>query len=186
MIEEEKELELSAETSTEEETFTKLQVKSMIDSEISKAVNKYKETTYKKDLEVGISKALENRDKKTPEQIQISNLQKELESERNIRIEKERTVLRNSNLKTAMETLSSKGLPVEFADLIASDDSEKTTTELSKVMDVLDTIITKTKQQVIDGNNIRIPSKTKSGDSTTLPGENASKEEWKTWIKQNK
>jgi len=178
------EVQKSAESSTPE-TFTKDQVQKLVDSEISKAVNKYKETTYRKDLEKGIAQALEDREKKTPEQLQIEKLQQELESERNIRLEKERAVLKDKNMKTAMELLASKNMPVELAEFVASEDDSKTTDSLNKIISALEGVVTKTKQSMIDGNNIKVPSKS-TNDADNKPGPNASKAEWKNYYQKNR
>jgi hypothetical protein len=176
-------VEESAESSAQAEV-KKSFTQSEVDSMISKAIEKNKATNYQRDLDEGIKKALEDREKKTPEQLKFEQLERELEHERNLRIEKERENLKSQNLDFAKDYLSKNNLPTELAKFIASDDAEKTQSGLESITDVLSGLVTKTKQSVMDGNQVKIPSKTKSSSSDE-PSLDVSKDVWKSWLKQN-
>ena len=102
-------------------------VRSVIDAEKDKHHNKALETWKSNNLEMLIEAEVKKRNPdKTPEQIELEKLRKEIEDERNAR---NREKLMNEAIKQATE----KGLPVDVLDFFIGDDEDTTMSNLSKL-----------------------------------------------------
>lgn len=102
-------------------------VRSVIDAEKDKHHNKALETWKSNNLEMLIEAEVKKRNPdKTPEQIELEKLRKEIEDERNAR---NREKLMNEAIKQATE----KGLPVDVLDFFIGDDEDTTMLNLSKL-----------------------------------------------------
>ena len=102
-------------------------VRSVIDAEKDKHHNKALETWKSNNLEMLIEAEVKKRNPdKTPEQIELEKLRKEIEDERNAR---NREKLMNEAIKQATE----KGLPVDVLDFFIGVDEDTTMKNLSKL-----------------------------------------------------
>jgi len=101
-------------------------VKSAIDSEKDTHSNKSLETWKTNNLEALVDEEVKKRNpEKTPEQLELEKLRKEIDDERNAR---NREALVNKALKVAKE----KNLPDDIIDFFIADNEENTTANLSK------------------------------------------------------
>lgn len=115
-------------------------VRSAIDSEKDVHANKHLDTWKANHLESLVDEEVKKRNpEKTPEQIELEKLRKEIDDERNAR---KREALKNAALAQATE----KGLPVDLLDFLIADNEENTTANLGKFEEV----ITKVKQATTD------------------------------------
>jgi len=116
-------------------------VRSVIDAEKDKHHNKALETWKSNNLEMLIEAEVKKRNPdKTPEQIELEKLRKEIEDERNAR---NREKLMNEAIKQATE----KGLPVDVLDFFIGVDEDTTMSNLSK----LEEAFNKAVQSQVDG-----------------------------------
>lgn len=135
-------------------------VRSVIDAEKDKHHNKALETWKSNNLEILIESEVKKRNPdKTPEQIELEKLRKEIEDERHARNHEK---LMNEAIKQATE----KALPVDVLDFFIGSDEATTMTNLSKLEEafskaVLSQVDSKFKD---NGRNIEKPG---SGSSTS-------------------
>ena len=102
-------------------------VRSVIDAEKDKHHNKALETWKANNLETLVDEEVKKRNPgKTPEQIEIEKLRKQIEDAENAR---KREALVNKALKVAKE----KNLPDDIIDFFIADDEENTTANLTKL-----------------------------------------------------
>ncbi|MFD1206648.1 DUF4355 domain-containing protein [Sporosarcina contaminans] len=100
-------------------------VRSVIDAEKDKHHNKALETWKTNNLESLVEAEVKKRNPdKTPEQLELEKLRKEIEDERNAR---NREALKNK----ALEVASEKGLPKGVLDFFIAEDEEKTLANLT-------------------------------------------------------
>ena len=159
---------------------------SHIDSQVGKAVEAYKEKGFASAVEKAVAERLKQQETKTPEQIKMDEMNAKLAAfEQQIR-DKELNEMRLTNKSNASKKLTEAGLPLDLVDFIVSEDAEKTTANVDKVVNVLNKFMTETKQNVLKGNNVKSPGKTLITGDLQEPGENASKAEWAAYWKQLK
>lgn len=160
---------------TTEETTEKTFTQADIDSAVSKGVEAYKAGKFKTAVESEITKQMEefkttfleeqkqkaeDAKKKTPAQIEVEKIKRELESEKSLRLEREAAELRALNLSKAKDYLSENKLPLQLADYLIGKDAESTTQNLEAAKGILDKFITEIKQGILKTNNIQVPGKT--------------------------
>ncbi|MFJ9462144.1 DUF4355 domain-containing protein [Viridibacillus arvi] len=146
-------------------------VRSVIDAEKDKHHNKALETWKSNNLETLIDVEVQKRNpQKTPAEIEVEKLRKEIEDERNAR---NRETLKNTAIKLANE----KGLPIDVLDYFVADDEETTTANLTK----LEESFNKAVQTQVDskfkenGRDIDLGNKNTTGaiDLTALANESS-------------
>lgn len=172
--------EMSFEELMKNEDFAK-QLRSFADSESSKAVDAFKEKGFKKAVEAGVAEALEAKEKKTPHQIEVEELNKRLNAVETENQEKELKRLRSDNKVKAINFLKDKSLPADLLDFLVSEESEKTDENINVFATMMENYGQAIKQGQLKENNTFVPSDPGNGDSLQEPGEDASKEEWKEY-----
>lgn len=177
--------ELSFEQLMKNEDFAK-QIRSFADSESSKAVDAFKEKGFKKAVETGVSEALEAKEKKTPHQIEVEELNKRLNAVETENQEKELKRLRSDNKVKAINFLKEKTLPSDMLDFLVSEESEKTDENVNIFATMMEDYGQAIKQGQLKGNNTFVPSSPGNNDSLQEPGVDASKEEWKEYYAKQK
>lgn len=166
------------------EEFSK-EFNSTVDSKISKAVDAFKEKGFKSAVEQEVETRLKNKDKKTPEQIQIEELQTQLKGVTTKAQEKELLEMRMKNEEMGRKTLKDSGLPDSLAKFFVNEDSEKSTENLKAAVEVLSDFKTNLTKGVLDKNNTKVPGNTIITPSGSLkePGKGATKAEWLAYYK---
>lgn len=116
-------------------------VRSAIDSEKDTHHAKALDTWKANNLETLVDEEVKKRNpEKTPAEIEVEKLRKEIEDERNAR---NRETLKN----TALKQLTDEGLPTNLIDRLLADDEESTTANISAFKEVIELA----KQSAIDG-----------------------------------
>lgn len=161
-------------------------ITSHTDSAIGKAIDAYKTKGFAEAVEKAVQDKLKQQATKTPEQIKMDEYEAKLNTMSEQIKTKELSEMRLTNRSKASKELSDAGLPLELADFLVSEDSEKTEANVKKAMDILTKFATDTKQNVLKGNNVKVPGKTTTSGKLQEPGENASKAEWMAYWKQRR
>lgn len=126
---------------------------SSLDSGIGKGVASFKEKTLPKIIEEEIKKA--NNKNKTPEQLQIEELSKQLEE------------MKKANLRAEMtnkytKVLNERGLNTDLLPFILADDEETTENNINTLNDIINSnVSTKVKEKIVD--NPPIPENSEGG-----------------------
>ena len=135
-------------------------VRSAIDSEKDTHHAKALDTWKANNLETLVDEEVKKRNpEKTPAEIEVEKLRKEIEDERNAR---NRETLKN----TALKQLTDEGLPTNLIDRLLADDEESTTANISAFKEVIELA----KQSAIDGiykGNGGKPEQSATGGSQT-------------------
>lgn len=158
-------------------------VYSIVDSKVTKALE-----TQRSKLEASLNERAEElikqRATKTPEQIKLDELNAKIANMEKQVADKELNEMRLTNKSKATKMLNEANLPIDLVDFIVSADAEETDANAAKVIEVLTGFTTEIKQGVLKNNNTQLPGKTKMSGGLKEPGPNASKEEWKAYVKE--
>ena len=159
-----------------------------INTEKTNAVQNFQKEKLPIILESEFSKRLkleEERNKKTPEQLQLDEALKRIELMEANNIAKEKERLKAENKTNVLKVLSEKKLPTDLLDFIVSDEEEKTNKNVELFTNMMDKWTTNLKEGFMSGNNTRVPGKDSiSGNSgMEYPGDNASQAQLDAWYK---
>ena len=173
-------------TPTRVKTFTESEVQVMVDKAVQKGVETFREGKFENSVTERVNKTLEEREHKTPEQIQIIELQKQLNEEKAIRETRETENLKASNVQYSMNELQKAGIPTELASLFSSSNKEQTESNLKVVVDSISNLLTQAKQGSIDKGSIDQPFSKTTTETVNKPPKGASKADMKEWLKNNR
>lgn len=162
-------------------------LKSYVDSAVSKGVDTYKKGNFSEAVEKGVTDKMEASKHKSPEQLQIIEMAKNMEAIQT-ELANERTAkTRAANKNVALNTLSESGLPSGLADFVISDTEENTLQNLTNMTKVISDHMQGLKTEQLKSNNIVVPSETNnSSGSVKEPADGASKAEWTAYFKSQK
>ncbi|MDZ5711652.1 DUF4355 domain-containing protein [Jeotgalibacillus haloalkalitolerans] len=119
-----------------------------LDSNFTKGLNTWKDKNLDKLIEEEVKKR--NPDK-TPEQIELENLRKELEDQKN-------EAKREKLMSSAMKEASTKGLPTGFLDLFVTSDEETTLANLKRLEETYSADLQKAVDERFQKGGRKIPS----------------------------
>lgn len=128
--------------------------------------------------------ALEESKKLTPEQQQLQEAMKRIESLEQEKIKAEREKLKIDNKAFATSYLSEKKLPSDLVDLFISDDKDKTTQNLEAFATMMEKTLQGLKTESIKNNNTYVPGHdSTSGGGIQVPADGASRADWEAYYK---
>ena len=188
MSEEEKKVEgfTTFDEALKDEVFSKSLMK-YVDSAVSKGVDTYKTGSFQEAVDKGVTDKIEASKHKTPEQLQMIEMQKTMDTMKNELVTERLAKTRSSNKNLALKGLSDKGLPAGLSDFIIADTEEDTLKRLDNMTSIINDYQQGIKSEKLKNNNITVPSDTDTPKSLKEPGASASKEDWKNyWDKENK
>lgn len=165
--------------------FTK-KLNSFVDSKTTQAIKTYKEQGFASAVEKEVDNRLKARETKTPEQIRLEEAEAKLNKVLSDLAEKERSEMRLKNKDTARSLLTEAKVPDEILDFIVDFDGEKTKENVSKVLEIFTKFKTNIVQTEFSTNNTSVPPTKKIVGNNKEPAENASKEEWMAYFRNNK
>jgi hypothetical protein len=160
-----------------------------INAEKSKAVDAFKTEKLDAIIESEFEKRMklqEEKNKKSPEQIQLEEALKRIEKMEMETAAERREKLRLENKASALSELSNKGLkvPDSILDKFISEEKDKTQEQLKLFEDFISDYTSQIKTEKIKSNNITPPGDNSAGGNTIPePGPDATKEEWKAYDK---
>lgn len=165
------------------EDFSKSLMK-YVDSAVSRGVETYKTKNFQEAVEKGVTEKIEASKYKTPDQLQMIEMQKTMSAMKEELAAEKLAKIRSTNKNLALKGLSEKGLPSGLSDFIITDTEETTLSNLDNITQIINDYQQGIKSENLKNNNIIVPT----GDTTTLgtlkePGDGASKEEWKQYWK---
>lgn len=170
-----------------EKTYTHKEMRSIVDREVLQGVNTYKTGKFETAVDNRVKEMEERKAHKTPEQMLIEDLQKELKEEKNIRLSKEEDALTEQNKTFAMNLLSKSGLPTDLALFTASSNKESSDANVQTMISSLTDFLKTVNQKTIDNSTNTKPEFSKTENKTVnKPPENATKAEMKDWFKNNR
>lgn len=169
-----------------DEDFSKSLMK-YVDSAVSKGVNTFKEGSFKEAVEKGIQEKIEAEKHKTPEQLQLIEMQKNMQAMQNELAQERLAKVRSTNKNLVLKGLTEKGLPTGLSDFIIADTEENTLSNLESMSKVISDFQQGIKTEQLNSNNIKVPShENTSTDGVKNPGANGSPEEWEAYFANNK
>jgi len=131
---------------------------------------------------------LRERENKTPEQLQMIELQKQIELLRTEKESETKGKLIQTNKSSALKSLTDSGLPTDFVDFFVSDNEQKTNDNVKLFTDSMEKYLQGIKQDGLKNNNVKVPSVdavTQTGDQHGIPvpaGDNP--KEWEAYHKK--
>ena len=161
------------------------QLASLVDSATTKAIATYKDKGFKSAVDEAVTARQKALETKTPDQIRIEEAEAKLEAMQATIADKERLEMRNSNKDVGRSAFKKAGLPDSLLDFFVTDNSESSKENIAKAIEALEGFKTTIKQELLGGNNITVPGKTKqTGDGTAKePGPGATREQYMAWWK---
>lgn len=155
----------------------------IIDSQVSKGVEAYKEKGFKSAVEKEVELRLKAQTTKTPEQLKFDEYESKLAEMQQKIQQKELAELKLKNRELARSEF--KDLPEDLLDFFVSEDTELTKKNAEKIKTVLENYKTEIKKQILAGNNITVPGH-QAESNLKDPGPNGTKEQWKEYYKNKK
>lgn len=156
---------LSFDEAMQDADFNK-KVRSYADSEGNKQVDAYKLKGFKTAVEDEVAKRLKAKSHKEPWEIRQEELEaNQARLEDTIR-QKDLDAMRANNKANVAPALADYKLPAELVDLLISEESEKTESNIKLLTDAIQNYGQMLKQDGIKGNNIRVPGKTTSANAS--------------------
>lgn len=179
--EEEKKVVVTFEEMMKDDKFSK-SFQSQLDSGVSKGVEAYKQGSFKEAVEKGVADQIEKAKHKTPEQLQLIEMADNMKALQKQLADKEIANVRKDNKVIALKGLTDKGLPSGLIDFVIDDTEEGTVNKLEVMSKVFTTHLQEIKTKDLKNNNITVPSTNKTTSTATMPGENATSEEWEDYF----
>jgi hypothetical protein len=159
------------------------QFMSAIDGATTKALLTFKEKGFKTAVDAGIAAHVEQSKTKTPEQIRLDESDSKMLALEQKLATKELLEMKTANKEIGRAMFKEAGLPDGLLDFFVSDNAETSKANFEKGVKILGKFGTDVKKGVLDGNNIKVSTKTVASGGLKEPGEGASREDWKTYLK---
>jgi len=149
----------------------------------SQAVNSFKADKMP-DL---VAKEIENRSQKTPHQIEMENMKKEMDAIKAERDAEKRSVLLNKNKDDARQKFKTADLPDSLLDYFVSEDMDKTNTNVDAAIKAMTEFRDGITRDGLKNNNTKVPGRTVTETGTDGPPASlTSKAEIKQWYLNNR
>ena len=160
--------------------------KDILNAEKGKAVESFQKEKMPEMVQASVKAELENREKKTPEQLALEETQREIKQLKQEREQERKALLLDKNKGTVLSTLKEKNLtPLQsLVDFVADSDDEATTTRLNTLVESVEKLLKQSNAGSLGSGKSEIPSNTSEG-GVNEPGPNASDQEWMDYYKEN-
>lgn len=160
-----------------------------VDAENTKAIKTWQANHLQEEVNKALEAKMEEIQKKkdkTPE---------ELRAEKNeLEIKKLREQIEQTNKEKKMYEARAKaqkeitelGIPDSILDFVITDDDDKNANNIGAIKELFDAYAHKIKQDIIVGNNVKIPGKTAVSSELKPPADDAPQEEWRDYLLKKK